>query len=265
MKSFKVGISLLLGILSGCSMDDSTISLKEKPTYELESQDSKSVLNQVEDFVGYELSDSSGSKPNESAESRETPGVTARRTVKVAQIYDGDTIRYYDPAIGKEVTARLIGINAPEYSDKEKQILGKEATLFLTKLIQGQEIQIEGDPNADVTDRYGRYLIHAFIGGKSIQQILLMEGLVRVAYLYGEYRYTDGYIEAERIAKEADLNIWSIPGYVDSKNGFNMDVVTGKLENINKEVKENAESITNTLTRKALEKAEEWKETLLIN
>ncbi|WP_369426017.1 thermonuclease family protein [Cytobacillus pseudoceanisediminis] len=62
----------------------------------------------------------------------------------------------------------------------------------------GKEIEIESDPNADITDKYGRYLIHAFISGKSIQQILILEGLVRVAYLYDEYNYTDLYLAAEK-------------------------------------------------------------------
>lgn len=55
--------------------------------------------------------------------------------------------------------------------------------------------------------------------------MLLAEGLVRIAYLYGDYQYIDTYEEAEAAAKEAGLNIWSIPGYVDSKNGFNMEVI----------------------------------------
>ncbi|MFD4058837.1 hypothetical protein, partial [Streptomyces californicus] len=39
------------------------------------------------------------------------------------------------------------------------------------------------------------------------------------------------YKEAESIAKDSGLNIWSIPGYVDDKNGFNMDVVTDDVKN----------------------------------
>ena len=94
----------------------------------------------------------------------------------------------------------------------------------------GKEIEIESDPNADITDKYGRYIIHAFISGKSIQQVLILEGLVRVAYLYGEYNYTDLYLAAEKEAKIVGQNIWSIPGYVDKKNGFDMDVVSGDLK-----------------------------------
>lgn len=76
-----------------------------------------------------------------------------------------------------------------------------------------------------MTDKYGRYLVHVFIDGQSIQEKLLLEGLVRVAYLYNEYNYIDMYRTAEQIAKDDRLNIWSIPGYVDDKNGFNMEVI----------------------------------------
>jgi hypothetical protein len=44
-----------------------------------------------------------------------------------------------------------------------------------------------------------------------------MEGLVRVAYLYGEYKNVDIYKEAESIAQQEGLKVWSIPGYVDSE------------------------------------------------
>lgn len=126
-----------------------------------------------------------------------------RRKVTVTSITDGDTIRYFDPLLNKEVTGRFLGINAPE-ATKTVEKFGPEATAFLTNLIMGKEIEIESDPNADITDKYGRYLIHAFISGKSIQQVLILEGLeglVRVAYLYDEYNYTDLYLAAEKKQK----------------------------------------------------------------
>ncbi|MDE3841066.1 hypothetical protein C0966_17535 (plasmid) [Bacillus methanolicus] len=50
--------------------------------------------------------------------------------------------------------------------------------------------------------------------------------MAQVAYLYDNYKYIDLYKEAESIAKESGLYIWSIPGYTDSLNGFNMDAVS---------------------------------------
>ncbi|KAF0817672.1 nuclease (SNase-like) [Bacillus sp. ZZV12-4809] len=153
----------------------------------------------------------------------------SRRKVTVTSVIDADSIRYFDPLLNKEVTGRLLGINAPE-ATKTVEKFGPEGTAFLTNLIMGKEIEIESDPNSDITDKYGRYLIHAFISGKSIQQILILEGLVRVAYLYDEYNYTDLYLAAEKEAKIVGQNIWSIPGYVDKKNGFDMHVVSEDLK-----------------------------------
>lgn len=247
--------SLLL--LTACS--EPAISFKERPDYQVKKTESKPIDEQVEKLVQGTGLDSSATPQQEtntnstSASENKVIQSTGNelRKVKVVEVVDVDTIKFYDPSLGKVATARLIGINGPE-STKEVQYLGKEGTEFLTNLLLGQEIQIEADPNADVTDRYGRYLIHAFIGGKSIQQILLMEGLVRVAYLYGEYKYIDSYKAAEDAARKAGLNIWEIAGYVDSKNGFNMDVISNK-----------AEDATEGLKQEVLNKANEWKKKLL--
>ena len=37
-----------------------------------------------------------------------------RRKVTVTSVIDADSIRYFDPLLNKEVTGRLLGINAPE-------------------------------------------------------------------------------------------------------------------------------------------------------
>lgn len=125
-----------------------------------------------------------------------------RRKVTVTSIIDADSIRYFDPQLNKEVTGKLLGITAPKTTNIIEKF-GPEGTAFLTNLIMGKEIEIESDPEADITDKYGRYLIHAFISGRSIQQILILEGLVRVAYIYDEYNYTDLYLAAEKRSKRS--------------------------------------------------------------
>lgn len=258
MKAFKrflIGLSFVI-VLTGCVDPNTAVSFKERPEYEVNQTEGKPIIEQVEGIIN---EDTQQKKSLSSSEQTDYPSTTLdeayteRRTVKVTEVVDVDTIKFFDPLLGSEVTGRLIGVNGPEYT-KEKQYLGKEGTEFLTKLIIGQEIQIEGDPNAGLTDRYGRYLIHAFVGGKSIQQILLMEGLVRIAYLYGKYSYIDTYEEAEAAARKAGLNIWGIPGYVDAKNGFNMNVINSKLDTVSDGIKE-----------EVLKKANEWKNKLSNN
>jgi endonuclease YncB( thermonuclease family) len=165
-----------------------------------------------------------------------------QEVVTVKKVIDGDSIVYLT-SDGVERTGRFIGVNAPEI--KDNQLYSNVAAQFLEELIEGQQIQIEGD--SDVMDKYGRYLIHAFISGRSIQSILLMEGLVRVAYLYGDYKYIDQYKQAELIAKETQLNIWSIPNYVDTKNGFDMDIVAEPIIN---EIENNLNELKDELTNK---------------
>ncbi|EFV74619.1 hypothetical protein HMPREF1013_05076 [Bacillus sp. 2_A_57_CT2] len=106
----------------------------------------------------------------------------------------------------------------------------------------------------------GGYLIHAFISGKSIQQVLILEGLVRVAYLYDEYNYSDLYLAAEKKAKESAQNIWSIPGYVNKTNGFDMDVVS---EDLKESIVEKAGELMNIFKQKRGRDMKELKINLL--
>lgn len=126
--------------------------------------------------------------------------------------------------INKDVKGRLLCIDAPEDTQK-KHAWGHEATLYLRKLIEGKMIEIEFDK--DKQDKYGRYLIHVIYNGQSVQQLLLQQGLTRIAYLYDHYKYIDDYKEAEKEAKRMKKNIWSVPGY-STTTGFNMSVLKKK-------------------------------------
>ncbi|MEI2357859.1 thermonuclease family protein [Mesobacillus zeae] len=210
-------------------------SYKETPKYKVnETSEEETTISFLQKFTNRATQNS----PKNIDEEQSSPSGKreGRRTVTVKDTIDGDTIRYFDPSLNSIVTARLIGINGPEYT-KEKQLYGKEAKSYLTQLVQGKTIQIESDPNADVTDRYGRYLIHAFINGKNVQSLLLSEGLVRVAYLYADYKYIEDMKAAEATARTSGLNIWGIKGYVNDSNGFDMDVVneeSSKNDNFSK-------------------------------
>jgi micrococcal nuclease len=252
---------LFVLLLTACS----TVTTQEVPKYELGK--SENVPLTEEEYFQELQTANGGTSLNESPSKHTTeeqlisstqqPSQTQEvsfegaRKVTVTTVIDGDTIKYLDPSLGgQEVTGRLLGLNSPEWT-KEKQPYGDASTEFLTNLILGQTIEIVGDDSAGEMDKYGRYLIHAAIGGKSIQQQLIIMGLARVAYLYGEYMYVDMYKEAENIAKESGLNIWSIQGYVDDKNGFNVEVITKDIaDQLKGELKEK-------LSDKLLEKVSE--------
>ncbi|MFD2216398.1 thermonuclease family protein [Metabacillus endolithicus] len=149
--------------------------------------------------------------------------ISLPENVHVERVIDGDTIEFRT-GDGTLHVGRLLCINAPEYT-KTRQPYGKEATLFLRNLIEDKDIEIEYD--IDIIDKYDRKLIHVKFNGQSVQELLLKEGLVRVAYLYNDYKYIDKYREAEQVATNKQINIWSKEKYVDSNNGFDIEAYNG--------------------------------------
>lgn len=174
---------------------------------------------------------------NEQISSSEmVPDELKRIPVNVVRVVDGDTavveIRAdYKDYLQKEfgirveepVTIRFLGIDTPE-STKEQQLYGVESKEYTTLLLNRDNVEIELDDKV-VFDKYGRLLVHIFADGQSVQQILLEEGMARIAYIFDDYKYLDNYKAAQEQAKNSQKNIWSIPEYV-TDTGFNMDVLT---------------------------------------
>ena len=139
-----------------------------------------------------------------------------RKTITLTKCTDGDTAHFLID--GKDTTVRFLAIDTPEYT-KEKEPYGKEASTFTCDALkQANEIQMEYDDGSDKTDKYGRDLAWIFVDDKLLQKMLVEEGLAEVAYLYGDYAYTDELKESQEMAKAAKLNIWSdveaTPSYI---------------------------------------------------
>jgi micrococcal nuclease len=202
---------VLVTLLSACSSED-LMDYTEKETYEV----AKDAVVESSSFLDNLI--------NATEQTQESSNESLK-TVTVERVIDGDTIVFQDGS-----KARFLSINTPEITKGKNEPFGQEAQEFLTQLVKGKEIQIISDPKAGETDKYGRLLVHAFVGGKSIQYMLIAEGLAKVAYLYDDYEYTDLYKDAEEIAKNNGLNIWSISGYADSEeNVFNLNAVQKSL------------------------------------
>ena len=75
-------------------------------------------------------------------------------------------------------------------------------------LTEAQKIELAYDPNADQQDKYGRDLVWVYVDDQLLQEELVKEGYVEVAYLYGNYRYNSELKKAEREAKENNLGLW---------------------------------------------------------
>ena len=135
--------------------------------------------------------------------------VYAKETVKYADCVDGDTIKV---KIDKEVkTVRMLAIDTPESVKPENRIeyYGKEAGEYTCKRIKkAKKLELEYDPNSDKVDKYDRVLAWVFVDGELLQSELVAKGYAKVAYLYGNYKYTDILKEKQEKASVKGIGIW---------------------------------------------------------
>ena len=137
---------------------------------------------------------------------------TEKIEVKFSKCVDGDTARFI--MNGKEIKTRFLAIDTPEVShpDIEEELFGDEASNYTCELItSADKIILEFDNDSEKLDKYDRYLVWVWADDILLQDALIKEGLAEVAYLYGDYKYTE---KLQTSMKEAQLNqkgIWSTP------------------------------------------------------
>ena len=152
-----------------------------------------------------------------------TTGTTEQIPVALVDVIDGDTIKVkYN---GKTETIRYLLLDTPEVRHQTlgKQPGGEEASTRHKEIMKTGQVSIEFDVG-DRMDDYGRLLAYVYIDGKSVQEMLLSEGLGRVAYIYPpNTRYLKEFEEAQEIAKHAKKGIWEVENYATDR-GFNQAV-----------------------------------------
>ncbi|MFP3470922.1 thermonuclease family protein, partial [Micrococcus sp. SIMBA_144] len=90
--------------------------------------------------------------------------------------------------------------------------------------LEGEKVGIEIDVSE--RDKYGRLLAYVWIGDQMFNEMLLEEGLARVAYIYQpNVKYVDQFQEIQRQAQEEGKGIWSIEDYVQEE-GFDEEAET---------------------------------------
>ncbi|WP_277680034.1 thermonuclease family protein [Gracilibacillus dipsosauri] len=174
----------------------------------------------------------------------------------VTRIVDGDTIEIN--LDGKTESVRLLLVDTPEtvHPSKPVQPFGPEASEFAKNVLSGKEVKVEYD--GPKRDKYDRLLAYLWVDGKNFNQMLLEEGLARLAYVYDPpYTHMDAFTKAQTKAMNAGKGIWSRDGYVQS-DGFNYEekkVATNNSsestsnsssESNNEEEKQSSESTNNT-------------------
>ena len=125
----------------------------------------------------------------------------------VVRVLDGDTVKA--KSLSKEITIRLVGIDAPETSKKKNQPgqpYSRKARDYLNHLVLNKMIKIEEYGQ----DRYRRTLAVISVDDKNINLIMVQVGLAEAykgrpakGFNPNPYRY------AEKKARYEGLNIWS--------------------------------------------------------
>lgn len=128
-------------------------------------------------------------------------------TVKFNKCVDGDTsVLSID---GKVKKVRFLAVDTPEtkHPTKGEEPFGKEASNYTcSSLKKANEITLEYEK--DKTDKYDRVLAWVFVDGDLLQGELIKKGYAKVAYLYGDYKYTDELKKLESSAKKEKVGIW---------------------------------------------------------
>lgn len=132
---------------------------------------------------------------------------------QIKKIYDGDTL-----LLANGVKVRLLGINAPEVSKRDKiaDVGGEEAKQWLIQKLQGTLIKLRYD--VERKDKYGRVLAYVFTkNNKHINLQLVANGLATVSLYPPNLNYADQLISAQQQAESQKLGIWDMQAYAPKK------------------------------------------------
>lgn len=122
---------------------------------------------------------------------------------------DGDTAKFFTDEGSK--TVRFLAIDTPEsvHPTKEVEPYGIEASTFTcNELKKAKSIVLELDNSSDKYDKYNRMLAWVFVDDILLQKKIIEIGYAKVAYLYGDYKYTDILRAEEAESHEKGLGIW---------------------------------------------------------
>lgn len=147
----------------------------------------------------------------------------SKDVVKLSKCVDGDTAKFI--INGKKITARFLAVDTPESVHPKKKVepFGKEASRYTcNSLKNAKKIEIEYDSNSTKTDKYDRHLVWVFIDNELLQEKLVEKGYTKVAYLYGNYKYTNLLKAKEAVAIKNKVGIYSDD---DTRNDELIDIL----------------------------------------
>lgn len=144
-----------------------------------------------------------------------------RISVTLSRVVDGDSVNVYHN--GEELKLRLLLMDTPEsvHPNKPVEPYAIEASNRMKELVAQGNLSIEYD-TGDQTDHYGRHLVYLYSGDTNLNGQMIEEGYARVGYIYEQQRHLDTFYAQQQYAKDNNLRIWSMNGYVnEGGEGFN--------------------------------------------
>ena len=133
------------------------------------------------------------------------PSGNKRDVVTYAGCVDGDTARF---KIGNKVEkVRFIAVDTPELTTND--YYAKQARDYTCgRLEKAEKIELEYDPKADDTDKYGRKIAWVYVDDNLLQKEIIKEGYGKVRYIYDKYLYVDELNALQKEAKSARRGVW---------------------------------------------------------
>lgn len=133
-----------------------------------------------------------------------------REEIEFDSCVDGDTIKA--KIDGEVSTIRFLAVDTPEtvHPKKKAEPYGKEASNYTCNRVKNaKKLEIEYDPGSDKLDKYKRTLGWIYVDGSLLQKELIEQGYAKVAYIYGDYLYTNELKNVEKNIKEKKIGVWN--------------------------------------------------------
>ncbi|UTH13609.1 thermonuclease family protein [Macrococcus equipercicus] len=150
-----------------------------------------------------------------------TTAEAKRIPVTFDRAIDGDTLSIKQH--GRKKTIRLLLVDTPESKKPNTPVqpYSLEAAKYTESLVSTCPLSIEYDTKGRY-DRYKRELVYLYCGDTMVNEQLVRKGYARVGYIYQQKDHLKELEDAQRYAKQHQLNIWSMDGYVNEDGeGFN--------------------------------------------
>jgi len=126
----------------------------------------------------------------------------------VRRVIDGDTVELRDGRL-----VRYLGIDAPEVRRRngerwvvDPEPMGREATEFNRRLVEGQSVRLEYD--VQTRDRFGRLLAYVYVGEVMVNAELVRAGFAQPLTIPPNVRYADRFRALTEDARRGERGLW---------------------------------------------------------